>query len=762
VLKGALRYVDPSLVSPVPPYYKTIAAAVSGASPGDTIYLKADRIFTGVGNKNITITKNLTFDKYGDGANPIIDMQNSGRLFVIDSGITVAISNFNIQNGNAGDGGAIYNNGSLEISNCSFSGNSASHGGAIYNNRGSLEISNCSFSGNTAVYSGGAILNENSSSLISCSRFFANSARYGSAINNSAGTVTAINNWWGTNAPDAGVLFYGDVTYDPWIRVSLAIDPATVAPGELTTIKATFSSDCIPNGIPVAFSVTDGTVTPTESVTLDGVATTTLHASYNGLAFTITATVGPNAENYSLSLTSTPDPILPGISLVKLIESNSTSSCWPGVVVPLGSTMNISYLVTNTGNVTLANINVTDDQGYVITQSTSTLLPSEESTSTASGAAPAMSQLHKNVAMVTASKVGSGSVDVSATVTAYATSIPTDFYRFNWGCVCSDTGTSHFLIGSRNNPLLNANSLYGYIFDATSTPSLHTGTPLDFGTHVIMNSAVYNTAGIMNIAVLTQSPGDSSSITLVTVLDTDYTFSVKSTTSLATNAFKLQWFVAPSGHPYIVTDGEDTINLYSVDLATYEITLTSSTSNLASGVPSTYLYWLPQGDKIYVVQGYGNASVATYKVDFPAISAGVATDLSSTFSVVNACSTGSSYLVLGGSYNSVKGLLKEYSVDESGLVDDTLSTTFDTIIYYCERCSCGSDSLLVGTDNGLYSLNPTDFTITASNISMMNNQWLNVCWCCDNPVVYSAARNSSAKTFIFKQEGSALTPVWEL
>jgi hypothetical protein len=47
--------------------YRTIQAAVDVATSGDSILLAAGRTFTGVGNYNITIDKNLTFDRAGTG-----------------------------------------------------------------------------------------------------------------------------------------------------------------------------------------------------------------------------------------------------------------------------------------------------------------------------------------------------------------------------------------------------------------------------------------------------------------------------------------------------------------------------------------------------------------------------------------------------------------------------------------------------------------------------------------------------------------------
>lgn len=47
-------------------------------------------------------------------------------------------------NGNAENGGAVYNNGIVNATNCRFLDNTATYnGGAIYNNGGTLRLTNC-------------------------------------------------------------------------------------------------------------------------------------------------------------------------------------------------------------------------------------------------------------------------------------------------------------------------------------------------------------------------------------------------------------------------------------------------------------------------------------------------------------------------------------------------------------------------------------------------------------------------------------------
>jgi hypothetical protein len=133
----------------------------------------------------ISITRSLTIEGPG-AANLTIDGQNLYRVFQINSG-NVTIKNLTVAKGKAtggagsnsgtwdnggtggsGQGGAVYNAGTLNISNCWLTGNSttggtggstyresggtggAGAGGAVYN-AGTLTISNSQFSGNSAT-----------------------------------------------------------------------------------------------------------------------------------------------------------------------------------------------------------------------------------------------------------------------------------------------------------------------------------------------------------------------------------------------------------------------------------------------------------------------------------------------------------------------------------------------------------------------------------------------------------------------------------
>jgi len=294
------------------------------------------------------------------------------------------------------------------------------------------------------------------------------------------------------------------------------------------------------------------------------------------------------------------------------------------------------------------------------------------------------------------------------------------------------------------------------------TPTVSFIGSLDLGQQIIMDSATYNTELGMNIAVLTQTQEGDTAIVLVTYDGVSTTS--HSITPLSSQAFKAQWFVAPDSTPYIVTDEQNGMSLYEVNLATYELTLRSSVPNLGAGAPSAFLRWYPQGNSLYVIQGYNQNSIATYKVDLsvPEIQAGVTTDMQEQFMLVNSCATCYENLVLGGAGSGEEALLARCTVEDGELaITQTASVPNAFEVYYCERCCCGGDSLLVGTNNGLYSFNPNTLSLVASNTSMPNNVWINTCWCCDMDGDYCIAVDSDHETYVFRQDGS-LNPILQL
>ncbi|CEL25988.1 hypothetical protein MB9_2377 [Methanobacterium formicicum] len=114
----------------------------------------------------------------------------------------------------------------------------------------------------------------NSSAVISFNRIAGN-GRYG-LCKVGSGTVTAVNNWWGSNTPRVSSTSHSDiympggvVAYDPWLVLNTTTYPSVASENSVITVDLshnnrgddTSSSGSIPDGIPVNFTTDLGTVT---------------------------------------------------------------------------------------------------------------------------------------------------------------------------------------------------------------------------------------------------------------------------------------------------------------------------------------------------------------------------------------------------------------------------------------------------------------------------------------------------------------------
>jgi hypothetical protein len=104
---------------------------------------------------------------------------------------------------------------------------------------------------------------------------------------------------------------------------------------------------------------------------------------------TVNVTVGPSyGAIVYFKNRGTPEPAAPAIALVKL--TNGTDNNAPtGPLVPVGSTVIWTYIVTNTGDVPLSEVSVADDQGVVVTCPATALAVGESMTCTGTGIAVA-------------------------------------------------------------------------------------------------------------------------------------------------------------------------------------------------------------------------------------------------------------------------------------------------------------------------------------------------------------------------------------
>ncbi len=180
--------------------YKTIEYGIQKVDVNGNVNLAAGT-YTGTGNRNITISKNVAIVGAGMN-NTIIDAEGASKVFTIDPLVSVIIKDLTIQNaknsfplngtGETMDdlGGAINNKyGSLLVENVKFVNNQGHKGSGIANtgdltvrnsifinnhdnewggaimNMGSLVVTNSIFTSNIGDTEGGAIFNHNEATI---------------------------------------------------------------------------------------------------------------------------------------------------------------------------------------------------------------------------------------------------------------------------------------------------------------------------------------------------------------------------------------------------------------------------------------------------------------------------------------------------------------------------------------------------------------------------------------------------------------------
>ena len=195
--------------------------------------------------------------------------------------------------GNGGNGGGIFTAGTVAMTSSSVTSCSAGNrgaGGGTYGTPGT----------GSAVYSGGS-----GGSLNFC-RIYAN--QLGQTVY--ASGMNAENTWWGTSAGAGSTVTGADAT--PWLVLGIAASPSVVTPSSYwSTITADLNrnsegalvsgSGNVPDGTPVAFSGSPGTVTPASASTALGAATGVFSPSAGGTA-TVTATVDGQSAATTLNV----------------------------------------------------------------------------------------------------------------------------------------------------------------------------------------------------------------------------------------------------------------------------------------------------------------------------------------------------------------------------------------------------------------------------------------------------------------------------
>ena len=171
---------------------------ITNAHSGDTLNLSAGtyKEHDVVINKNLIITGPTV-----TGATPpkaIIDGQNQGRVFTINSGVNVTLQYLIISNGlTTGNGGGIYNAGNLTVKNSTITNNNAGgQGGGLYNDVGNVTFidSKITYNKATGVNSGG-IFNHGTMNIIRTAINFNSGNHNQIGYDNSLASITIDGSW---------------------------------------------------------------------------------------------------------------------------------------------------------------------------------------------------------------------------------------------------------------------------------------------------------------------------------------------------------------------------------------------------------------------------------------------------------------------------------------------------------------------------------------------------------------------------------------
>jgi hypothetical protein len=214
----------------------------------------------------------------------------------------------------------------------------------------------------------------------------------------------------------------------------------------------------------VAVSCPKTTLKPKESMTCTGSGTATAGQYQN------TGTVTAKTACGSVVEASDPSHYFgredkPGLEIRKLTNGKDCDTA-PGETIPVGSPVLWEYIVTNTGNVVLNNVKVTDDQGVAVSCPKTTLQPGESMRCTGTGVAVACQ--YRNIGTATGKTPGGGTVQ--------------------------DQDASHYF-GQHHAAIRIEKRTNGEDADVAPGPTLQVGSPVQW-TYVVTNTGDVTLTGV--------------------------------------------------------------------------------------------------------------------------------------------------------------------------------------------------------------------------------------------------------------------------
>ncbi|WP_292369870.1 hypothetical protein [Methanoregula sp. UBA64] len=238
--------------------------------------------------------------------------------------------------GNGGSGGAVYATGTVSVTSSTITGCSGGTGGA--GGSGSYQGSTTCTRPGGSNGNGGAVWAGGSSAgtrAVTFCRLPGNHATGTSLYGGSA--LDATDNWWGSNSGPGSSDIGGSVTASPWLVLGISALPARIAStgtslvtadllseSDGTNLSATPGTTSLPEGIPVLFTTTSGSLAPASGYMHTGTFESTYTPSALGTG-TIVATVDSQSV-YVDVLTGTIGPVT---SIV--MDPSASAKLWTGI-----------------------------------------------------------------------------------------------------------------------------------------------------------------------------------------------------------------------------------------------------------------------------------------------------------------------------------------------------------------------------------------------------------------------------------------------
>lgn len=239
---------------------------------------------------------------------------NAGGVIVIASNSAIGGLSAGQSNSAWHGGGFANQSGSLIYIGTSpgggtLSGNSAaSNGGAGYVSGGAVYLSGLTIQSNSAATNGGAFYVSSGTLTALYCRIVGNTSGGARGIAQAGGSVTATNNWWGTNAPAS--LVAGTVNYAPWLMFRHTAYPLAMRTGESSALTASIVTNSANSAVPTAnlMALVGAPVSfgNAKLGALSGVQTSIQSSGTATATFTASSTGGIGSADAALDQTSLP------------------------------------------------------------------------------------------------------------------------------------------------------------------------------------------------------------------------------------------------------------------------------------------------------------------------------------------------------------------------------------------------------------------------------------------------------------------------